>query len=106
MVVDIRFLDPLGLDVPSTKVISRDFQEPLLLVFDVADSTCQPRSVLVTYPKIRSGCEKKSVILSNKDRGSRTNVGSAILLKSIPGRTAQHQPAVSRVPVDKAHIER
>lgn len=42
-----------------------------------------------THPKMRSGCAKKSVIRSRRDRGSSTKVGSAILLRSIPGRTEQ-----------------
>jgi hypothetical protein len=37
--MNIRFLDPLGLDVPSTEVISRDLQEPLLFIINVADSS-------------------------------------------------------------------
>lgn len=40
----------------------------------------------LTYPKMRSGWDKKSVILSSMLLGSSTKVGKVILERSIPGR--------------------
>jgi hypothetical protein len=53
-------------------------------------SSLNDKQISGTHPRISSGCEKKSVILSRSDLGSRTKVGKAILLRSMPGLTTPH----------------
>lgn len=84
---------PTGLDVPSGEVERKDVEEAVTSVRQLAYSVLsagivQACSCGAAHPKIRSGWEKKSVMRSRSERGSRTNVGSAILVRSMPGRTA------------------
>lgn len=82
---------PTGLDVPSGQVEREDVHEAVtrvgLLSHSVTSAALSPGLLLRTHPKIRSGWEKKSVMRSRSERGSSTNVGSAILVRSMPGRT-------------------
>lgn len=77
---------PSGFDMPPREIEHEHPLEPLLGIRFVT-STVVSCVLSAAYPKIRSGCEKKSVTRSSIDLGSRTNVGSAILDKSMPGRT-------------------
>ncbi len=85
--------------MPSTQVISHDPQKPLLRIRLITDPEYPFNQLLLslarvssdqgkeTYPKMSSGCEKKSVIRSSRLLGSSTNVGRAIFERSIPGLT-------------------
>lgn len=91
-----QFNSPLGLNVPATQIKGHHTNVPLFcigLIANAEHSQYQYRNVLKceeTHPKINSGWEKKSVILSKRLLGSSTKVGRAILDKSIPGRTGIH----------------
>lgn len=96
-----RFNSPLGLNVPTTQIKGHHTNVSLFCIGLIANaeySQCQYRNVLKreeTHPKINSGWEKKSVILSKRLLGSSTKVGRAILDKSIPGRTGVHFVSIS-----------
>lgn len=90
-----EFNSPLGFNVPATQVKCHHTDVSLFCIGVIAGpekptasvSKCIKVGIRRNHPKINSGCEKKSVILSKRLLGSSTKVGRAILDRSIPGRT-------------------